>query len=113
MSKGNTIAIVGKSGSGKSTLISLLPRFYDISEGMIKIDGVDIKRISLQSLRKLISLVSQDSFLFNDTIENNIRLGKESATKDEIINAAKGANALEFIDNLPEKFNSKNNELKK
>ena len=107
ISKGDTTAIVGKSGSGKSTLINLLPRFYDISKGTIEIDGVDIKRISLQSLRKLISLVPQDSFLFNDTIENNIRLGKESATKDEIINAAKGANALEFIDNLPEKFNSK------
>ncbi len=105
--KGNKIAIVGKSGSGKSTLISLLPRFYDASEGSIKIDNVDIRTIPLASLRQLISLVPQDSFLFNDSIKNNILLGQEMASKDEIIEASKRANAFEFIQNLPDKFNTK------
>ena len=107
INKGECLAIVGESGSGKSTLISLLPRFYDMSKGSIKIDNIDIKTIPLTSLRKLISLVPQDSFLFNDSIKNNILLGDNTASENEMIEAAKRANAFNFIQNLPDKFNTK------
>ena len=95
--KGKTIALVGQSGSGKSTFADLLARFYDCSEGEILLDGTSVKEFSLQSLRGNIGLVSQDSFLFNDSIYNNILLGKPDATKEEVIAAAKAANAHEFI----------------
>lgn len=99
--KGKTIALVGQSGSGKSTIANLLTRFYDVQEGTIKIDNIDIKDMNLQSLRGLMGLVTQDSILFNDTIKNNILLGKENASDDEIIEALKIANAYEFVKDLP------------
>ena len=99
--KGQTIALVGQSGSGKSTIANLLTRFYDVNDGTISIDGIDIKDMNLQSLRGLMGLVTQDSILFNDTIKANISLGKLDATDDEIIEALKIANAYEFVQNLP------------
>jgi ATP-binding cassette, subfamily B, bacterial MsbA len=99
--KGKTIALVGQSGSGKSTIANLLTRFYDVQQGAISIDGVDIKDMNLQSLRGLLGLVTQDSILFNDSIKNNILLGKPDANDDEIIEALKIANALEFVNDLP------------
>lgn len=99
--KGKTVAFVGQSGSGKSTLANLLTRFYDVNEGSIKIDGLDIRDITQKSLRNLQGLVSQDSILFNDTIKNNILLGIENKTDEEIMDAAKIANAHEFIKDLP------------
>jgi subfamily B ATP-binding cassette protein MsbA len=100
--KGKTVALVGQSGSGKSTIANLLTRFYDVQEGIIKIDGIDIKDMNLKSLRDLMGLVTQDSILFNDTIKANIALGKPEATDDEIIEALKIANAYEFVKDLPE-----------
>ncbi|MBT4344592.1 MAG: ABC transporter ATP-binding protein [Flavobacteriales bacterium] len=95
--KGKMIALVGQSGSGKSTLADLLARFYDLEKGKILIDNHEIKSIALTDLRRLMGIVSQESILFNDSIYNNIRLGKLDASKDEIINAAKVANAHQFI----------------
>ena len=104
---GNTMtAFVGHSGAGKSTIINLLPRFYDPQEGSIKIDNQDIKKISLKSLRKNLSMVSQDVILFDDTIKNNISYAKDDATFDEIKKACKFAAADEFIEKLPEKYNT-------
>ena len=100
--KGQTIALVGQSGSGKSTIANLITRFYDVNKGSIKIDGKDIREISKHSLRNLMGLVTQDSILFNDTIRNNIALGKDNATEDEIISALKIANAWEFISQMPQ-----------
>ena len=100
--KGKTVALVGQSGSGKSTIANLLTRFYDVNEGRIMIDNVDIKDIDLHSLRNLMGLVTQDSILFNDTIKSNISLGKLDATDDEVIAALKIANAYEFVKELPE-----------
>ena len=99
--KGQTVALVGQSGSGKSTIANLLTRFYDVNEGTIAIDGIDIKDMNLHSLRDLMGLVTQDSILFNDTIKANISLGKLDATDDEIIEALKIANAYEFVKDLP------------
>lgn len=99
--KGKTVALVGQSGSGKSTIANLLTRFYDVNEGTIKIDGIDIKDLDIHSLRDLLGLVTQDSILFNDTIKNNITLGKENVTDEEIITALKIANAYEFVNDLP------------
>ncbi len=99
--KGKTVALVGQSGSGKSTIANLLTRFYDVQEGTVKIDGIDIKDMTLKSLRDLMGLVTQDSILFNDTIKNNIRLGKEDVTDEDIIAALKVANAYEFVKDLP------------
>lgn len=99
--KGKTVALVGQSGSGKSTIANLLTRFYDVQEGAVKIDGLDIKDLTLESLRDLIGLVTQDSILFNDTIKNNILIGKPNATDEEIIEALKIANAYEFVKDLP------------
>jgi len=95
--KGKTVALVGESGSGKSTLSDLLPRFYDVSSGKITIDGIDIRNFKVEDLRREIGIVSQESILFNDTIRNNIAFGKPNATEEEIIAAAKIANAHEFI----------------
>lgn len=100
--KGKTVALVGQSGSGKSTIANLLTRFYDVNEGKVLIDGTNIKDISLESLRNLMGLVTQDSILFNDTIKGNIALGKPDATDEEIIEALKIANAFEFVKDLPE-----------
>jgi subfamily B ATP-binding cassette protein MsbA len=99
--KGQTVALVGQSGSGKSTIANLLTRFYDVNQGEIAIDGINIKEINLQSLRGLMGLVTQDSILFNDTIKANIALGKQNATDEEIIEALKIANAYEFVKDLP------------
>lgn len=99
--KGQTVALVGQSGSGKSTIANLLTRFYDVNDGIISIDGVNIKDMNLQSLRSLMGLVTQDSILFNDTIKANISLGKLDATDEEIIEALKIANAFEFVKDLP------------
>ena len=105
--KGNTIAaFVGHSGAGKSTIINLLPRFYDPQEGLIKIDDQNIKEVSLFSLRKSLSMVSQDIILFDDTIKNNIAYAKENATEEEISIACRYAAADEFIEKLPEGYNT-------
>ncbi len=104
--KGKTVALVGQSGSGKSTIANLLTRFYDVQKGSIKIDGIDIKDFNLQSLRGLMGLVTQDSILFNDTIKNNLLLGKEDASDEEIIEALKIANAYEFVKDLPDGINT-------
>ena len=104
--KGETVALVGQSGSGKSTLANLITRFYDVNKGNILIDNQNIKDVTKKSLRELMGIVSQDSILFNDTISNNIKLGNQNATDTAILAAAKIANADEFIQNLPEKYNT-------
>lgn len=104
--KGKTVALVGQSGSGKSTIANLVTRFYDVNEGNISIDGNNIKNLSKKSLRGLLGLVTQDSILFNDTVKNNIGLGKENATDEEIISAAKIANAHDFIMDLPKGYDT-------
>lgn len=101
VNKGKTVALVGQSGSGKSTIANLVTRFYDVNEGNITIDGQDIRDLTKHSLRGLMGLVTQDSILFNDTIKNNLLIGKNSATEDEIITALKIANAWEFVKDLP------------
>lgn len=100
--KGKTIALVGQSGSGKSTIANLLTRFYDVQEGIIQMDGVNIKDMDIHSLRGLVGLVTQDSILFNDTIKNNLLIGKQDATDQEIIEALQIANAYEFVKDLPQ-----------
>lgn len=102
--KGETVALVGQSGSGKSTLANLITRFYDVNKGSIAIDGIDIKDITKKSLRDLMGIVTQESILFNDTVENNIKLGTENATEEAVLEASEIANANEFIRELPEKF---------
>ena len=104
--KGETMAFVGNSGGGKSTLVNLIPRFFDVSSGVIKIDGVDIKDYDVKSLRKNIGIVPQETFLFSGTILQNIKYGKRDATFDEIKEAAKKANAHDFIENLEEGYNT-------
>jgi len=104
--KGKTVALVGQSGSGKSTIANLLTRFYDINEGSISIDGTDIRDLKKESVRGLTGLVTQDSILFNDSIKNNIKLSNENATDEEILEAAKIANAFEFIKDLPKGFDT-------
>lgn len=104
--KGETVALVGQSGSGKSTIANLVTRFYDVNQGEIKIDGTDIRDITKKSLRQLMGLVTQDSILFNDTVAKNISLGKETASREEIIEAAKIANAHEFIEGLPKGYDT-------
>ncbi len=104
--KGNTVALVGQSGSGKSTIANLVTRFYDVDEGTISIDGINIKDITKKSLRDLMGLVTQDSILFNATVRSNISMGKEGASDKEIIEAAKIANAHEFIMGLPKGYDT-------
>lgn len=100
--KGASIALVGQSGSGKSTIANLISRFYDVNSGSILIDGIDIKNIKKQSLRKLIGLVTQDSILFNDSVRNNIAISDNTISDEEIIEALKVANAWEFVSKLPD-----------
>ena len=104
--KGSTVALVGQSGSGKSTIANLVPRFYDVNMGEILIDGINIKDIKKESLRDLIGLVTQESILFHDSVKNNIQLGVNKATDEETIEAAKIANAHEFIVDLPKKYDT-------
>jgi len=106
VNKGETVALVGQSGSGKSTLANLITRFYDVNKGEVIIDGNNIKDVTKTSLRNLMGIVSQDSILFNDTITNNIKLGAQNANDAEVLEASKIANADEFIQNLPEKYNT-------
>ena len=106
INKGETVALVGQSGSGKSTLANLITRFYDVNKGDVFIDNSNIKDVTKTSLRALMGIVSQDSILFNDTIANNIKLGTPNASYTAIMEAAKIANADEFIQNLPEKYNT-------
>lgn len=103
---GESIALVGPTGSGKTTVINLLTRFYDINSGEIKIDGLDIKNYTINSLRENIGVVLQDSFLFSGTIKDNIKYGRLEATDEEVIKAAKLANAHSFIDYLPDKYDT-------
>ncbi|HAG43676.1 MAG TPA: multidrug ABC transporter ATP-binding protein, partial [Clostridium sp.] len=103
---GESIALVGPTGSGKTTVINLLTRFYDINSGEIKIDGLDIKNYTIDSLRENIGVVLQDSFLFSGTIKDNIKYGRLEATDEEVIEAAKLANAHSFIDHLPDKYDT-------
>jgi len=102
---GEKIALVGMSGGGKSTLINLIPKFYDLQSGQILIDSINIAEIRLENLREKISLVSQDTILFNDTVLNNIAYGNRKKSKSKIIQAARAANAIEFIEKLPDGFN--------
>src|SRR5699024_5576520 len=103
---GETIALVGMSGGGKSTLISLIPRFYDVTEGAIKVDGHDIRDVTQRSLRNNIGMVLQDNILFSESIAMNIRMGNPEATDEEVIEAAKQANAHDFIMSLPEQYDT-------
>jgi subfamily B ATP-binding cassette protein MsbA len=104
--KGKTVALVGQSGGGKSTLVDLLPRFYDPIEGSITIDGHDIRELKIKDLRALMGIVSQQSILFNDTVLNNIALGVENVSREAVIEAAKIANAHEFIEQLPNGYDT-------
>ena len=104
--KGETVAFVGNSGGGKSTLVNLIPRFFDVSNGSIKIDGTDIRNYDIKSLRKAIGIVPQETFLFAGTILSNIRYGRQNATTEEIVEAAMQANAHEFIESLPDGYDT-------
>lgn len=103
---GKSIALVGPSGSGKTTICSLLPRFYDVTEGRVTIDGNNVRKLTLESLRSQIGLVSQDVYLFGGSIKDNIAYGKPDATMDEIVDAAKKANIHDFIMELPDKYDT-------
>jgi subfamily B ATP-binding cassette protein MsbA len=104
--RGTTLALVGSSGAGKSTMADLLPRFYDLTSGCITLDGIDLRDFDLKSVRKAMGIVSQDTFLFNDSVRNNIAYGRPEASDDEILIAAKRANAYEFISKLPQGFDT-------
>ena len=103
---GKSVAIVGPSGGGKTTLCSLLPRFYDVTEGSVLIDGTDIRDVTQKSLRSYIGIVQQDVYLFNGTVKENIAYGKQDATMEEIVEAAKNADLLDFIESLPNGFDT-------
>ncbi|MCY7976319.1 ABC transporter ATP-binding protein [Bacillus inaquosorum] len=107
VNKGETVALVGMSGGGKSTLVSLIPRFYDVTNGRLLIDGTDIRDYEARSLRNQVGMVLQDTFLFSETIRENIAIGKPDATLEEIIEAAKAANAHEFIMGFPEGYETR------
>ncbi|GKV65087.1 MULTISPECIES: ABC transporter ATP-binding protein [unclassified Sporosarcina] len=104
---GETAALVGMSGGGKSTIISLIPRFYDVTSGAIRIDGKDIRDVTVKSVRDQIGMVLQDSILFSDSVKSNILMGKPEATEEEVIEAAKAANAHEFIEALSEGYDTR------
>lgn len=103
---GQTTAVVGASGAGKSTLIDLIPRFYDPTEGQILVDGIDLRQFNIESLRRNLAIVSQDTFIFNDTVRNNIAYALEDINEEEIYEVAQLANAWEFIQKLPHKFDT-------
>jgi len=105
--RGETIAFVGMSGGGKSSLVSLIPRFYDVTNGSIRLDGTDIRDFKVRSLRDKIGMVLQDNILFSDSVLANILLGKPGASREEVMEAAKAANAHEFIMNLPDGYDTK------
>ncbi len=104
---GETIALVGPTGAGKTTIVNLISRFYDIQKGMIKVDGHDIKKVSIESLRQQMGIMTQDNFLFTGTIRENIAYGKLDATDEEIIAAAKAVHAHDFIAKLPDGYNTR------
>jgi subfamily B ATP-binding cassette protein MsbA len=103
---GTTIAIVGPTGSGKTTLVNLIPRFYDVTSGVVKVDGIDVRQLKQRSLREQISLVMQDTLLFSGSIWDNIAYGRPEAGYAEIVRAAQTANAAEFIEKLPRKYDT-------
>ena len=105
--KGETIAFVGMSGGGKSSLVSLIPRFYDVTGGKIELDGTDIRQFKVRTLRDKIGMVLQDNILFSESVKENILLGNPIATDEEVVEAAKAANAHEFIMNLPDGYDTK------
>jgi ATP-binding cassette subfamily B multidrug efflux pump len=107
---GQTVAVVGPTGAGKTTLINLLMRFYDVTEGAIKIDGIDTKEMNRSDVRSLFGMVLQDAWLYNDTIGENIRFGKLDATDYEVVDAAKTANVDHFIRTMPDGYNMMINE---
>ncbi|MER2237514.1 MAG: ABC transporter ATP-binding protein, partial [Psychrobacillus sp.] len=107
VNSGETVAFVGMSGGGKSTIISLIPRFYDVSDGSVKIDGKDVRDVTIESLRQQIGIVLQDNILFSDSVKSNILMGKPGASDEEVIEAAKAANAHDFIMELPEGYETK------
>ncbi|WP_153733540.1 ABC transporter ATP-binding protein [Sporosarcina obsidiansis] len=104
---GETVALVGMSGGGKSTIISLIPRFYDVTAGAIRVDGHDIRDVKVKSLRDQIGMVLQDSILFSDSVKSNILMGKPDATDEEVVAAAKAANAHDFIETLSEGYDTR------
>lgn len=104
---GETVALVGMSGGGKSTIVSLIPRFYDVTSGAIRIDGHDVRDVQLKTLRDQIGLVLQDSILFSDSVKSNIRMGNPDASEEDVIAAAKAANAHDFIESLPDGYETK------
>jgi subfamily B ATP-binding cassette protein MsbA len=104
--KGSTVALVGESGSGKSTVANLLPRFFEVTRGTILVSGTDIRDVTLRSLRDNMAMVTQEMILFNDTIRNNIAYGARSATFEEVMEAARAANAHEFISALPDGYDT-------
>lgn len=108
---GDVLALVGMSGGGKTSLVNLIPRFYDVTRGTIRIDGTDIRDVSISSLRDQMGIVTQEPILFNDSIRNNIAYGKRNATDKEIIKAAEAAYAYDFIQNFPNKFDTNIGEL--
>ncbi len=108
---GEILALVGMSGGGKTSLVNLIPRFYDVTKGCIRIDGIDIRNASISSLRNQMAIVTQDPILFNDTIRNNIAYGNQKASDDDIIEAAKSAYAYDFIQSFPDKFDTNIGEL--
>ena len=104
--KGSSVALVGPSGGGKTTIANLVPRFYDVSDGSISIDGTDIRKLTKDKLRSFMGIVTQEAILFNDTVSNNLRIAKPDATEKELLNAAEIANALSFIEALPQGFDT-------
>jgi ATP-binding cassette, subfamily B, bacterial MsbA len=103
---GEIVAVVGGSGAGKSTLVNLLPRFYDVTGGRITVDGIDIREVTLHSLRSLMGFVTQEVILFNDTVRNNIAYGRADAAEDDVVAAARAANAHDFIMQLPQGYDT-------
>jgi len=101
---GQTIAIVGPTGAGKTTIINLIPRFYDVTGGSVKVDGYDVREVSAESLRKQIGIVLQDTFLFSASVMENIRFGRPTASDEEVLQAAKLAHADTFIERLPDQY---------
>ena len=104
---GETVAFVGMSGGGKSTIVGLIPRFHDVTGGAVRIDGHDLRDVNIKSLREQIGIVLQDTILFSDSVKSNILMGKSDATDEEVIAAAKAANAHDFIEGLPLGYDTK------